>query len=570
MKRLSIFLLSLIAFVALVLFLTSTPVSADGMLIRHDPYAGRWDYFSESSQQAFIDYRDGTEKMILSISPTESTSSGMVWLFPIPANPQMVKIDVVKNLPEFSGEEISLKAKSQLRRLNELLQTTQLYTIPFIALKNAFFGVDVLELNGSKGGLGAGQAGLQTDVIVYEHLEKEGITTEIISAESSVGLYDYLTGKGLNIPSGSFPVLDKYIGSRNFSFVASWISSWIPEPSTDQYSPEDLYRNLFQIPITNRSINSRGVYVAFPSEKIYFPLLPTSVYGDGVIPITLRVAGFVSPLVYDSIQKQTKTQYYIDAAPNTENYLESFSQYPQGKTLKYTKIEINAPSNLLTEDLWMIDRIPLKTYYPSFVAQHPIIIFFLLLILISSLAGILAGLLVFKEMRNAKGIVKLGLIGLTNCLTFLAVFIATIQVSTKQKNEEIQTLLTQIRNKGYFWKRKLSLILLIFITPILAFGALFLPAVIREISDDYQWYLGHHGLFLIICYLLPLFLLVFTFEIKAIKPEDKPLFEQLKNYQYSSWTFQPKDKMKFVFVPLFSFYFLFLSWFVTKLIEFTV
>ncbi len=83
---------------------------ADGMIIRPDPYSDRWDYLGESNQQAFINYEGGLEKMILSIG-MEETSGNVVWIFPVPAEPNKVVIDVVTKFPRLSGEEISKKAK---------------------------------------------------------------------------------------------------------------------------------------------------------------------------------------------------------------------------------------------------------------------------------------------------------------------------------------------------------------------------------------------------------------------------------------------------------------------------
>jgi hypothetical protein len=58
--------------------------------------------------------------------------------------------------------------------------------------------------------------------------------------------------------------------------------------------------------------------------------------------------------------------------------------------------------------------------------------------------------------------------------------------------------------------------------------------------------------------------------IKRIKIEDRNLFEQLKFAGYSSWSFQPKDKMKYAFVPIFSISFLIISWLLIKIVGFTV
>ncbi len=129
---------------------------------------------------------------------------------------------------------------------------TQIYTIPFVMLSMSFvrtFGTEGINAPTSMKG-----RDIEQDVVVYEHLEKEGITSEIITAKTAVGLYDYLKNKKLKIGSGSIPVLDNYIG-KEYSFVASWISS--PEKAI--------------------STQNRGVFVTFPKKDIYYPMLPTSV-----------------------------------------------------------------------------------------------------------------------------------------------------------------------------------------------------------------------------------------------------------------------------------------------------
>src|SRR3989344_4050323 len=214
---------SLIAFLAVFSCIPKS-VLADGMMMRPDPYSDRWDYSGENNQQAFINYDNGLQKMIISVGLEGENSKGVVWLFPVPSDPNKVAIDVVKSLPGLSGEEISGKAKSNLEDTTKFLQMTQLYTIPFISL----YGTLNSTGKGMDNTLGAVPQGLgrgtESDVVVYEHLDKEGISSEVITAKTANCLYDYLKSKGLKIESGSIPVLDNYIG-KDYSFVASWISS---------------------------------------------------------------------------------------------------------------------------------------------------------------------------------------------------------------------------------------------------------------------------------------------------------------------------------------------------------
>ena len=627
-KSLSFITLLLFTFLAITFFIPKS-VFADGMMMKPDPYSGRWDYSNESNQQAFINYDNGLQKMIISVGLGGENSEGVVWLFPIPADPNKVTIDVVKSLPQLSGEEISKKAKSNLDDTTEFLQRTQLYTIPFISF------YEVLVTTGRvTQGLGRN---VEQNVIVYEHLDKEGISSEIITAKTANGLYDYLKSKGLKIESGSIPVLDNYIG-KEYSFVASWISSPsqaivyeyetitnkvlktneellsdAPQDAVNmlingvekglpgireyfQKNPRDVkgyvdshpyaysivveylqknrpdlaYKEITEQRLKPKPVqtnnNQKGVFVTFPTKDIYFPLLPTSVYGSKTVPATIRIIGHVSPKVFQDIKSYTKTEYYVDNHASFTDDLKNFYS-GQNQNIKYTKIEINAPSKFLTDDLWINNRAPVKTYYPTFVAKHPMVSAIILFILSSILAGMLAGLIIFRDLRKKP--VKLGFIGLSNFLTLLGLLITIVLVGTKNKNESVEPLLAEIKQKGYFWKRRVATILFFVAIPFLAFGLFALPSFIRKISD-LRHSMSDFVISILIIYVLPISSLIISLIIKRVKIEDRNLFEQLKLAGYSSWLFQPKDKMKYIFVPVSSISFLIISWLLVKLVGFTV
>ncbi len=457
---------------------------------------------------------------------------------------------------------------------------------------------------------------IETDVIVHEHLEKEGITTEIITAKTAQALYWYLQNKNLKVEEGSIPVLDHYIG-KEFTFIVSWISEKVSSslsrseieqnllyylknhndyskvsnyfdmqigihfPELRNYlkiSGEEAYKylqgnpdvkegfvdHLFQNPnlITPYSQQGKekqkGVFVTFPTTKIYYPLLPTSVYGSEIVPATIRIIGHRSPKIFKDIKNYIEAEYFIDNYVTIEEELKSFYNGPT-KNVKYTKIEIKAPSKFLTDDLWISSGAPLKTFYSSFVAQYALFNGVLLLILSSIITCIITGWIIFRDLRSKNGISKLALVGLSNCLSIIGLLIATVLFRTKARDENIASLLSEIRQRGYAWKRRLAVILFFAALPFLGFGIVILP-IVR--------YGSNITLFLVI-YIIPLLALALSLFIKRIKAEDKSLFIQLKSAGYSSWSFNPKDKMKFIFVPLFSVSFLVISWLIIKLVEFT-
>lgn len=551
--------------------LSPPTICADGMIIKPDPYSDRWDYINENNQQAFINYQDGLEKMIISVG-LEEAERDVVWIFPVPADPNKIGLDIFKELPKLSGEEISLTAKKNFSNLNSVLQSTQVYTIPFILVKH-FLGYST---TGKGFGRGLEMTSGKIDekapnLIIHTHLEKEGVTSEIITAKTADALYDYLKGWGLNIKSGSVPILDYYIG-KEFSFLASWITPQELLP-TSNYQAD--YRPPYGIEEVTRSpVTQRGVFVTFPTQKIYYPLVPTSVYGNTIVPATIRVLGHVSPKIFADLKGYASVEYFTDkkSSPSTD-LKDFFGKNPWN--LKYTKIEIRAPSRLLTNDLWINPQAPLKTYYSTFVAKHPGICFLVLLFFSSMLAGMFTAPIVFVEFRNKEALLKFGRLGLSNCLSLIGLSIATLLTKTKKITEEMVPLLKEIKQKGYFGRRKLSLVLTIIVLPFLPFFvplALTLPIqlvgfVIDTINSRPSYYPIKGSLFFTTITVLVLGVIR---KLHVINPQDQPLFDCLKQNHYSSWTFCPKDNRKFTFIFVFSLSFLLISWLLVKIGQYTV
>jgi hypothetical protein len=411
--------------------------SADGMVIWPDN--NNWRYRDEESQLAYINYEKGIEKMIISVGLKEDTGSG-VWLFPVPAKPEKVVIDVVDQFPNWYGSDVFSSAENNLMNVRYGLSITQGYPLLFDRpyVRDGVSTppmMSVTEMNS----LGTAKQ----DVVVYEHLEKDGITTEIITAKTSFGLYDYLRNKNLNVTEGSIPTLSNYIG-KDFTFVVSWLTEptiTVPVDSTTQ----PLYEyNYYPMPVRA----NKGVFVAFPTDQAYYPLMPTSVYQSKVIPTTILVKGFVSPKIFKDIEPYTAVNYFVDSYNNRTPQI-FYSNQDSDNSTAYTKITINAPSKLLSEDLWIKDKSPAGVNYAFFIYSHPLILFAILFIILSALAGLLAGVICFREARKFNGLWKFLLLGLFNCLTVIGLIIATIFARTKMIKPEDRELFYALQKKGY-------------------------------------------------------------------------------------------------------------------------
>jgi len=447
-KRKIWYLCSLAAIFALILIMPGFAL-ADGMIIR--PHDDRWDYDSETNQEALINYENNTEKMILSIG-LQNSENEQLWLVPLPSQPEKVVVDVTESFPRLSGEDVFKKAKANVVDIRKILSVTQFYPFPFLNWYSQGGSYDggIVSMSAVKENTTTEQ-----DVTVYEHIEKEGIISEIITAKTANGLYDYLKNKNLKIEKGSIPVIDNYIG-KDFSFVASWLSPQnLPTPTPTPIPLEE--ESGSQKTTAESSIvppyyaPQRGLSLTFNTDKIYFPLLPTSVYGSETVPATIRVLGFVTPEIYQDIKNYATTKYYFQ---ENKYVLQDFKNFYNGDyagSLKYTKIDIKAPSKFLTADLWINNSQPANTSYAILMAKSGWNLFFLgvaLLLIASYLAAILIGLIVFRGLRNKK-IFKFGLSGLFNLFTLIGLIIAIVFWPTKEVKPEDQQLFEEIKKRGY-------------------------------------------------------------------------------------------------------------------------
>lgn len=419
---------------------------ADGGIII--PEGDRWKPLDEESQNAFISYKDGFENLIVSVNLNKS-DEGAVWIFPVPAEPEKVAIDILKNIPSLSGEEVIEKAKQNIKDVSRGLRMTQIYPI-FLEKETYRYGPPSIQSLGGKTLFDENRA--PEDVTIHEHLEKEGMTTEIITAKNSKALYNYLADKGPELKKGTFPMFDYYIG-KDYTFICSWMTKKetirppiFPQPMP---MPEEKVLGVEEImpyPIPYIPEKQRGIFITFPTDKIYYPLYPTSIYESKKIPINISILDYVKPELYGTIKPYTKEIKYYWQSYGLGNEFESFYR---GDNIKYTKIEINAPSKYLTEDLWIKKETPAKVILAGFFARYPLIDYFMAAILWSVLSGIIAGKIIFKKSGKIK---RYALLGLCNVFSIIGLIIGTVFTQTKKiekdQKEKIKELKKELKEMG--------------------------------------------------------------------------------------------------------------------------
>jgi hypothetical protein len=261
---------------------------ADGSLTVFDPVDQQWQLQSMNKQVCAIHCENGRENMLLSIYLNDFYGTKGLWIFPVPAKPDKVEIKYTKSFPAFEDKNIVHKAEESMRNVFSSMRLSQLYTLPSLdihrrALKGSLR--NAADLEGMEG------------VKVYEHIEKSGLTTELITSSNGESLKRYLNNKEILLPDGLIKTIDEYIG-KEYSFVVSWISD------IEKFKAETIQKDYL-----GHTFNSIGLLCRFPSEKGFFPLRLTSVYGNEYIPMTVYVSGYVTPEIFSGIKKDIVVQY---------------------------------------------------------------------------------------------------------------------------------------------------------------------------------------------------------------------------------------------------------------------
>ena len=438
----------------LVVLLMLIPIaSADGCSWWYGYATDSFSPLSQSIQVCSIDYKNGREDMLISFK-TRLKGDKVVWIFPVPSKPEKIEIDILKEFPSYGGYEVKSKAGYTIHEANFPMLMSQVYMVPGLV----FWQMGTF---GGAPGVNKG-VGQDSGVTIHERIEKMGLTTELVTAEDEEGFNRYIQDRGLDLPEESLSIMREYIGEE-YSFVVSWISD------------VEEYRKEIQGDILAVRIN-------FPTNRIYYPLKLTSIYGEKKIPIVIYVNGYVNPVLYESIIEGSRVRYYAN-----------------DKGQRYTKININTKAYSFTEDLWFSNMPPSEILIADFIATNPILSMIILFAIYSSLASIISGLIVFK---GEVPVHRLAALGLANFLTVIG-FAITSMLSIKTDDED----------KGFlkkFWVILIAALLLPFLViplaifiPILGVLAFFtlvvaFPLIFLAIAIFGVWKLRKKGAYILL------------------------------------------------------------------------
>jgi len=442
--------------ILLLIILILPTIFADGGFIIRDQ--DMWIMHPEKQQYAAINYKNGFQNMILTIDINEDLQGDKgVWIFPIPAKPEKTVINIIRGFPQLTGYDVQEKADESITAIFFSMMATQIVPMPLILLQTLFGGA------ANKFGALIGDG-----VTIHESIERMGLTTELITTEDETSFITYLSNKKLTLPNEFYSILKDYIG-KEYSFVVSWISN-LEEFKLQKIENSEIRRRSY------RSIGNIGVSITFPTEKIYYPLKPTSVYGSLRVPAIIYVMDYVTPELYSEIKTDSEINYFFQRRYKpTEELKDFFFSQDNIQDLKYTKIKINPPSKYLTKDLWIKKATPFRVTLADIANRFPLIYGFFFIILLSGLASILAAKTIFKKEKPS--ISRFFLYGLWNLTTLIGFgirtyFMKTKDISKKSYDYIIKNGTRLVKDKTKQYITTISILIVILLAYVLLFKSI--------------------------------------------------------------------------------------------------
>jgi len=399
-------------------------VSADGMSFMGDPDMMLLQ--AEHDQTGAIFYEQGYENLLLSVSLDWSQRGNQsIWIFPVPAQPQDIRIDVLKGFPTYDGTSVSDRYARQIGTV--ALVSASCATFP---LTTPYVLIGLVGSSHFLGGFASAPPTVADGVIVYEQLDKAGLRTELVTAKNASALAGYLSGRGLVLPEGSLEMLDDYI-ENDYSFVITSVLDVTEYRKQFPARSSGISGHVFRDSGSDEVV---GVFVRFPTDHIYFPLKPTRAYGDREIPLLLTINGHVTPRLSENIRSHALVDYLTQDSYTPPARLENFFNHHQELVpCHYTKIMISGPAGNYTDDLWIETGTPPDISARLWMIQYYPLIGIGLYALLSAVAALLAGLIVFRRGSVSPG--QLLRHGLWNCATLIGFVYATRRVLVLPEDE---------------------------------------------------------------------------------------------------------------------------------------
>ncbi len=170
MNKIMLYLLGLL----LILIPFENICYADGFAFKYNFDEQKMYLVGETRQIAYVNYIDGYEHLIINVNLKydidDNSNTNLFWIFPIPAQPQDISLDIIKDfsLPS-QGKKIDNLYREKLRNALKWTVRSQIYPLSFLLL---FWPRGGEENEGET-------------VTTHQVVEKMGLRSEIITARDS-------------------------------------------------------------------------------------------------------------------------------------------------------------------------------------------------------------------------------------------------------------------------------------------------------------------------------------------------------------------------------------------------
>ena len=207
--------------------------------------------FEIPHQFCFINHNKGIQHTILMLNPPEEYDSEQpVYIFPVKANPDSIRIGITNQFPVLDGANIRKVSKWILFSHFNLLRGSQIYTIPLMMfpelnfyLQNEATEMDIeneflldfertlkpvtckerIKMTGLTNKLLIRDKAKTEEIEIKKKIERMGITTELVSAKDIESLSNYVKKHNLNLTDDFKKILNNYI-KNGFSLLVYGIT----------------------------------------------------------------------------------------------------------------------------------------------------------------------------------------------------------------------------------------------------------------------------------------------------------------------------------------------------------
>jgi hypothetical protein len=299
---------------------------ADGKAFTRSADGSAFEPANQRDQRAVISFRNGTERLLITINYYAEPDDQGLWIFPVPGTPDTVHIDLWDVLPVFDGTDDRERAGEIVDMIMFLMRTTHVWPLvldlPFTAARHAKSKSDEA-------------------VDVHAAVERWGLHAEAVTAPSVEALGQHLFEAEQALSAYELQAFEPYLTS-DYVLVIVRVTSRAELDRQFGLETDDVYA-------TWRAKERRPcLLVEFPTERAFYPMRPTASYGDEYIPVTIYVLGYVQPKADTTLLDHTSTYHYRDE--HSHDALETFSGIEPGSTVEYTVVQTFGDASTYTSD----------------------------------------------------------------------------------------------------------------------------------------------------------------------------------------------------------------------------